>query len=256
MIGALPAGIVQGLFPQGQMQTAAEPFVYGAGGRRMTPEDITRERRIAASLMGVDASPVQHWSQGLARVMGNVTGALRERKADKASQQNADYSAQIAQSLLNPSGTPSASALPGAASSTAPGGNSLMDTGRIAQMVLADPYIDANTKALAQMQLEQQQKFAMKKFEYANRELPEVAQLARLANDTMQPEHIRKAAQDRITAMNDPMQIIPGVNGGTYVGRASGISGAMGGEMPAPGTVVADPRKQGGQAATPPATFR
>lgn len=254
MIGAIPAGIVQGLFPQGQMQTAAEPFVYGAGGRRMTPQDIAREREIAASLTQLDFSPVRSPWQGLARVAGNAVGALRERKADKASQSNADYSAQIAQSLLNPSGTPSASAPSGAASSTVPGGN---NSAQLMQ-VMADPYADRNVKALAQMQLEQQQKMAMKQFEFQNRELPEVAQLARLANDPMQPEWMRKAAADRVTAMNDPMQIIPGINGGTYVGRESGLAGAMGGEMavPAPGTVVADPRKQGGQAATPPATFR
>lgn len=251
MIGAIPAGIMQGLFPQGQMQTAAEPFVYGQGGRRMTPEDIARQRDMAARQMRSDYSPVQHWSQGLGRVADNVIGALNVREADKATAANHDYSRQIAQSLMNPSGSPSASAPPGAASSSMPGGNlpQLMQ-------VIADPYVDANTKALAQMQLEQQQKMAMKQMEWANRELPEVAQLARLANDTTQPEWMRKAAADRITAMNDPMQIIPGINGGTYVGRESGLADAMGGAVPAPGTVVADPRKQGGQAATPPATFR
>lgn len=254
MIGALPSGIVNGLFPQNQMQTAAEPFVWGKGGRRMTPQDIAREREIAANLMQPDYSPVQHWTQGLARVAGNVTGALQDRAAVDASQANQEYSQQIARSLLNPSGTPSASAPSGAASSTVPGGN---NSAQLMQ-VMADPYADKNVKALAQMQLEQQQNIQMKQMEWANREQPEIVQLARLANDLTQPPEIRKAAADRITALNDPMQIIPGVNGGTYVGRASGIAGAMGGEtnIPAPGTVVADPRKHGGQAATPPATFR
>lgn len=164
MIGALPAGIVQGLFPQGQMQTAAEPFVWGQGGRRMTPQDIAREREIAASLTQLDFSPVDSPWQGLARVAGNVSGALRERKADKASNANADYSQQIMQSLVNPSGSPSASAPPGAASSTAPGGNlpQLMQ-------VIADPYVDRGTKEIAQMQLEQAQRMAMKQFEIDNR---------------------------------------------------------------------------------------
>lgn len=249
----LSQGIVSGLFPQGQMQTAAEPFVWGKGGRRMTPQDIAREREIAASLMQPDYSPVQHWTQGLARVAGNVTGALQDRAAVDASEANQAYSQQIAQSLLNPSGTPSASAPPGAASSTVPGGNSAQ-----LMQVIADPYADKSVKALAQMQLEQAQNIQMKQMEWANREQPEIVQLARLANDLTQPPEIRKAATDRITALNDPMQIIPGVNGGTYVGRASGIADAMGGEanIPAPGTVVADPRKRGGQAVTPPATFR
>lgn len=231
----IPAGIMTGLFPQNQMQTAAQPFVWGNGGRRMTPEDIAREREIAANLMQTDYSPVDSPWQGLARVAGNVTGALRERKANKASEQNADYSAQIAQSLINPSGTPSASAPLGAASSSTPGGNfpQLMQ-------VMADPYADANVKAIAQMQLEQQQKMAMKQFEYSNREQPEIVQLATIANDTAQPAHVRKAAADRITAMNDPMAIIPGLPSGTYVGRQSGVAAALGGSTDAPDTLPPD----------------
>lgn len=240
----LPSGIVQGLFPQNQMQTATEPFQWGSGGRRMTPDDIARERKIAASLMQSDYSPVQHWTQGLGRVADNVLGALRDRDTDKAVADNQAYSRSVAELLSNPGGTPSASAPPGSPQSSGSGGNPAL-----LLQALSDPYLDAGTKAIAQMQLEQQQKMAMKQFEYANREQPEIVQLANLANDARQPEHVRKAAQDRITAMNDPMQVIPGINGGTYVGRASGIADALGGGGTAStntGDVIADPRKSGG----------
>lgn len=239
----LNQGIVNGLFPQGQMQTAAEPFVWGKGGRRMTPQDIARDREIAANLMQPDYSPIQNWTQGLARVAGNVTGALQDRAAVKASEANQDYSQQIMQSLLNPSGTPSASAPSGAASSTVPGGNlpQLMQ-------IMADPYVDRGVKAMAQMQLEQAQSMQLKQFEYANREQPEIVRLAQIANDASQPPEIRKAAQGRMQILNDPMAIIPGLPIGTYVGPQSGVAAALGGGAGGPkaGDVVDGYRFLGG----------
>lgn len=243
MIGAYPAGIMQGLFPQNQMQTTSEPFQWGSGGRRLTPEDISRERRIAASLMQSDYSPVQHWTQGLGRVADNVLGAFRERDTDKAVAANQAHSKSVAELLTNPGGTPSASASPGVGQSSASGGNPAM-----LLQALSDPYLDPSVKAIAQMQLEQQQKMALKQFEFANREQPEIVQLAQIANSPTSPEWMKRAAADRITAMNDPMQVIPGVNGGTYVGRASGIADALGGSGGAStntGDVIADPRKAG-----------
>lgn len=240
----LPLGIVQGLFPRNQMQTTSEPFQWGSGGRRMTPEDIARERQIASSLMQSDYSPVQHWTQGLGRVADNVIGALRDRGADKAMAENQAYSRQtVAQLLSNPSGTPSASVPPGVGQSSAPGGN----TGMLMQ-ALSDPFLDDSAKAIAQMQLEQAQKVQMKQLEWANREQPEIVQLAQIARDAAQPQAIRDAAQGRITALNDPMAIIPGLPGGTYVGRQSGVAAAMGGGSGGPkvGDVVDGYRYLGG----------
>ncbi|MGN7962188.1 hypothetical protein [Brucella sp. 22210] len=77
-----------------------QPFVWGANGGRMTPEEIARQREIAASLLGVDTSPVGHWTQGAARMANALVGRVRESRADAASQQNAaDSKARIA-SLL------------------------------------------------------------------------------------------------------------------------------------------------------------
>ena len=224
MIGPIPAGIVQGMFPSTQMQTTSEPFQWGSGGRRMTPEQIDLERQIAESLMQSDYSPVQHWSQGLGRVFDNVSGKLRQRSLDRAEADNRAYSQnQIAQLLANPGGPLSASGPPGVGQSSAPGGNQAA-----LMALLADPYADEGAKAVAQMQLKQQQQMAMKQFEYANREQPEVVQLAQIANNPGSPDWMKKAAQDRITAMNDPMTIIPGLPGGTYVGRQSGMASALG----------------------------
>lgn len=95
----IPAGIVNALAPQQPQQAA--PFVWGQGGRRMTPDDIARERALAARQMQSNYSPVQHWTQGLGRVADNVLGALRSRNADKASERNAAEGADIARLLMS-----------------------------------------------------------------------------------------------------------------------------------------------------------
>lgn len=238
----IPAGIVNGLFPQ---QAAQEPFVWGSGGRRMTPEAIARQREIAASLTRPDFSPVGSVWEGLGRAAGNWMGALRERDLDKAERKNMAYSQdQIAKLLINPGGSPSATGAPGSPQSSGSGANPAM-----LMQVLADPYADDGVKALAQMQLEQAQKVQMKQLEWANREQPEIVQLANIARDASQPAEVRKAASDRITALNDPMAIIPGLPNGTYVGRQSGVAAAMGGGVgggPKVGDVVDGYRYLGG----------
>lgn len=87
---------------QAPAQDVADPFVWGSGGRRMSPEDIAAEREIAATLMqnGMDFSPVGHWTQGLARVGQSLVGALQSSHADKAAEANKAYEDQIAQALL------------------------------------------------------------------------------------------------------------------------------------------------------------
>ena len=221
MIGSMtPASMIAAQLAQPQEPQA--PFQWGQGGRRMTPDDIARERELAARMTQTNYSPIYSPWQGLARVSENLLGAMRERKADSASERNADYGQQIIQSLLNPGGSPSASGAPGG-SPPSPGAN-------IAQLsaIVADPYLPDSAKAVAQMQLEQGQRMAMKQFEYANREQPEIVQLANIARDTTQPAEIRRAAQDRITALNDPTLVIPGLPTGTYVGPRSGVGMAFG----------------------------
>lgn len=63
-----------------------EAFVWGAGGSKKTPEQVAREREIAAALMqgGMDYSPVDHWLQGAARAAQGGVGALKDRWAGEA----------------------------------------------------------------------------------------------------------------------------------------------------------------------------
>lgn len=112
-----------------------QPFIWGQGGRRMTPEDIARERALAARQMQSDYSPVQHWSQGLGRVADNVLGALRDRKAQKAADANAADGRRIAELLTQPPSEPyygQSVATPGIApvdippSSVAPSGSAML----------------------------------------------------------------------------------------------------------------------------------
>ena len=62
------------------------PFVWGKGGRAMTPEEVDRERELVAlarSKMG-DTSPVGHWTQGATRVVDALGAVLREKRTNKA----------------------------------------------------------------------------------------------------------------------------------------------------------------------------
>lgn len=112
-----------------------QPFIWGQGGRRMTPEDIAHERALAARQMQSDYTPVQHWSQGLGRVADNVLGALRDRKAQKAADANAADGRRIAELLTQPPSVPDygqPAATPGIApvdippSSAAPSGSAIL----------------------------------------------------------------------------------------------------------------------------------
>lgn len=78
-----------------------EAFVWGKGGAKMTPEQIAREREIAASLTQIDTSPVGHWTQGLARVANAAAGAYRGHKADKAAQTNASADGDFIAKMLS-----------------------------------------------------------------------------------------------------------------------------------------------------------
>jgi hypothetical protein len=77
-----------------------QPFIWGGSGKRMTPEEIARQREIAQSLMAVDTSPVAHWTQGAARMANALVGRIREGRADAAATKNAeDSKTRIAKAL-------------------------------------------------------------------------------------------------------------------------------------------------------------
>jgi hypothetical protein len=91
---------------------AEETFVWGSGGSK---DSIDRRRRIAEALMlrGSDTSPVQHWTQGLARVADAITGRMEIDKLDKdAKAGQKALAGDFAEASSLPAGTAAASASP------------------------------------------------------------------------------------------------------------------------------------------------
>ena len=80
-----------------------ESFLWGAGGAALTPDEIARRREMEQALVaktGIDTSPVGHWTQGLARVLGAAGGAYRRNRLDRQQGDVDDYNSTIVQSLL------------------------------------------------------------------------------------------------------------------------------------------------------------
>lgn len=93
------------------MAELAAPFVWGSAGERLTPEQVERKRKVAQALMkeGSNYSPVQHWTQGAARVAQALVGGWDERKASEAEKANAAEDSGLLSGLLaGPTGTPAA----------------------------------------------------------------------------------------------------------------------------------------------------
>lgn len=243
--GLLPYGVGQaamgaGGFPQGQMQTVAEPFVYGAGGRRLTPQDIAREREIAAAMMQTDYSPIASPWQGLARVSENVLGGLRQRSANKAQDVNrTEDDARIAALLGNAGGAIPAGGGPGAFQSSASGPN--------IAAILASPYAGEGVRALAKRQLDLQDARAKAQI---GSEFAEPTETARLAREAYPNDPAKQSAFIQSVARNkeDPfVNVIGNPDFGTYAGRQSGLNAILGAgaqpqpqAMDAPDTLPAD----------------
>jgi flagellar protein FlgJ len=104
-----------------------EAFIWGAGGAKKTPEEIAREKEIAAQMLmkAGNTSPVEHWTQGAARVADALSGVIKERRANAAGEENATYNQDLISSLLgggksSPSGAVPASGASGEIAATAP----------------------------------------------------------------------------------------------------------------------------------------
>lgn len=85
----------------------SEPFVFGRGGQRISQDDIALRRRVAAQQMAgaTDTSPVGHWTAGLARALGGLTGGLEMRRLDRASAENQEATSAAIAAALAPGGT-------------------------------------------------------------------------------------------------------------------------------------------------------
>jgi hypothetical protein len=81
----------------------AAPFFWGSSGERISPDSIKRRRAVAAAMLknGMDYSPVQHWTQGLARVAQALVGGYEEGKLDRAEKLNTAEDAKTSAALVN-----------------------------------------------------------------------------------------------------------------------------------------------------------
>lgn len=79
-----------------------EAFVWGSGGRKLSPAEAAREKEIAEALLAgaIDTSPVGHWLQGAARMGQALSGKIREGRANKASDEGRSaYTAKFNEAL-------------------------------------------------------------------------------------------------------------------------------------------------------------
>lgn len=92
-------------------------FQWGAGGAKLTPEEIAMQRAMLAKrrMNGVDTSPVAHWTQGAARIADAFGDVMQERRLNTSAADNAKLNEGILASLLGGSSpvasSPVASAL-------------------------------------------------------------------------------------------------------------------------------------------------
>lgn len=210
----LPAGVMDA----GAMAAPQAPdqsFTWGQAGRRLTPEDIALQRKIAASLMQPDYSPISSPWQGLARVAGNLSGALDERRADRASEANMADQQRIAAALMGgAAGTahPGTAADPGMSSGAAQSASGINPA--IAE-ALASPYVDDATR-----------KLAMAQWERAN---PKPVNNDTIADYNFRTQTLGKDAADEwLRRGNDPFVNMSLPGGVFYAGPQSGIGAALG----------------------------
>lgn len=181
------------------MSPPPEPFVFGKGGARYTPEQVAQMREMAQAEIADAGSyaPVQSWTQGLDRALGAITGGIRLRKADKA-----DAAIQA-------------------------------ESDAVTQALLADPskehVLQVLGNARAPKGAQSVAELLAKPMFAKPAEPPEIVQLAAIANDPTQPDHIRAAARDRVTALNDPLVNMPLPGGRTFVGPRSEVVPTLGG---------------------------
>lgn len=224
-----------------------QPFVWGQGGSRMTPQDIEFQRRLAAQQTQADFSPVGHWLQGAARLADNVAGRFREQRVEKAAERNAAESNAVLQALMSGGGSPDA-----------------------VTAALTNPYVSEQVRDFAKMQWKRQNPDPLQPTEFER---------ALRASGVMPgTPGWTEAMAKKVAATTDPMIAATLPGGRFYSGPQSGLASVMGGGDPPvsqppggpqPGAVVdgyrfkgGDPNKQesweavGGPASSAPASFR
>lgn len=113
---------------------AVEPFLWGNGGARLTPQQIARERQMAAQMAegAMDFSPVQHWTQGLGRVAQGLLAGLDYRNADAAATKNEEFNKGLTDKI--------AAMLMGGGSSSAPAASAALPSSGVAsELAITSP---------------------------------------------------------------------------------------------------------------------
>lgn len=86
------------------MAISREPlaaFVWGRGGAKLTPEEIAKRLDAEQAKAGeLDFSPVGHWTQGLARVLGAAGGAYRRHSLGVQQGENDTYNKGLVDALM------------------------------------------------------------------------------------------------------------------------------------------------------------
>lgn len=175
----------------------AQPFVWGAGGAKLTPDQIAELRARGMAKSQSDYSPVGHWLQGVGRVVDNATGALDVKRAERMNEQNNARDMEFAEALA--------------------GGG--VDDATIAR-VLMDPNAGAGVREFAGM-------------EYAARRPKasaptELEKLMIAANIQRGSPQWNSQIEAELTNRRDPFVNFSGPGFG-YSGRQSGLVQAMGG---------------------------
>jgi hypothetical protein len=217
MFGLPRAAFMQGVMPGDQpmpqqsspFPERASPFIWGGGGRRMTPEQVAEEQARADAMMaaGADYSPVGSWAEGLARTSQGILGAFQAKRAGKAAEANTAESNSVMQALL-------------AGSS---GGKSAPRDAVIAAMM--NPNVSKDVRG-----------FAESEWGRMNPKAPAPTEFERmLANAGVTPGSAEYKALNLGAARNkgDPPINVTLPGGMFYTGPQSGLAAVMGGGGPA-----------------------
>lgn len=194
----LPMGAYAAVDPVVQeLMKPAEPFVWGAGGAKLTPEQVAALRAQGEGMAASDFSPVGHWTQGLGRALSNLEGGLKVKRAERMEGENRARDAELAEAMA--------------------GGR--VDDATIAR-VLMDPNAGAGVREFAGMEYAARRPKAS-----APTELEKLMLAANIQRGS--PEWNAQLTAE-LRNRRDPFTTFTGPTIG-YVGPQSGLAAALGG---------------------------
>ncbi|GMM93123.1 hypothetical protein [Qipengyuania sp. MTN3-11] len=183
----------------GEPLAAPEPFIWGEGGTKMSPEQVAMMREQGQAMSRSDYSPVGHWTQGLGRVLDGVEGGMMVKRADRMAEENSARDAQLAEAMTT----------------------GAVDDATIAR-VLMDPSAGQGVRRFAEMEYERRNAPAK---EVAPTPIEKMMLARGITPGSDQWNQMLDAA---LLNETDPFVTFQGPSIG-YTGRQSGLAAAMGG---------------------------